>query len=371
VIASSHGHRAEGTDPVQLAQSGAARTLGVAAVQTPAAGSVPSGLERATPLVHRAADQAAELVLLPELMAVRYVFTEEMWESAEPAHGLTVEWLNDTARSLRIWLGTSFLEAEGEDFYNTFVLAGPTGDEAGRVRKQTPAMYEPWVFRGEAGSHVIRTPIGVIGIGICNDNHRSYLPALLQRGGADIVLMPHCWPLPTKSGGAVSERDIARWHEIQSGLAPRYARLLGIPAVFVNKVGPYDSPAPVRWLPASSGMEFPGHATIADSDGAVVGELGDTEGVVTASITLDPTRKVHDTPRTYGSYVYPAGAAGRLVLPPAWLFGRAYALNRERQRQARLVAAREPVSASTPQHPATLSQAGTQPTAGELLGRPR
>ena len=127
------------------------RKVRVAAVQTPAATSVPAVLERATPLVRNAAADAAELVLLPELMAVGYLFTEEMWASAEPTHGLTVEWLKDTARSLRIWLGTSFLEAAGEDFYNTFVLAGPSGTEAGRVRKQTPAMYEPWFFRGETG----------------------------------------------------------------------------------------------------------------------------------------------------------------------------------------------------------------------------
>jgi N-carbamoylputrescine amidase len=319
-----------------------ARTLRVAAAQTPAAENLLSGLDRATPLVAQAATEGAELVLLPELMAVRYIFTDEMWDSGEPAHGTTVEWLKDVARTLRIWLGTSFLEAAGEDFYNTFVLVGPTGDEAGRVRKQTPAMYEPWFFRGETGPHLIRTALGAIGVGICNDNHRSYLPSLLQRGGADLVLMPHCWPIPTRAGGAISQRDIQRWHEIQKGLAPLYAKLLGVPAVFVNKVGPYASPAPLSWLPASTGMALPGHATIADSDGTVKAQLGDSEGVVTASVTLDPSRKVHDAPRTYGSYVYTAGVGGLVVLPPAWLFGRAYSLSAERRRRAREVAAREP-----------------------------
>ena len=202
----------------------------------------------------------------------------------------------------------------------------------------------------------------MIGVGICDDNHRAYLPGLLQRGGADLVLMPHCWPLPTKAGGAVSERDIARWHEIQSGLAPRYARLLGIPAVFVNKVGPYDSPAPVSWLPASKAMTFPGHATIADSDGTVRAELGDQEGVLTASVTLDPDRKVRTRPRTYGSYVYSSGVAGMVVLPPAWLFGRVYALSAERRRRARLVAAREPVSARAVPPGSAAGVAGTVPT---------
>ena len=215
------------------------RALRVAAVQTAAVKSVREGLERATPLVEKAADQGAELVLLPELMAVHYIFTEEIWDSAEPACGATVHWLKESARRLGIWLGTSFLEADGDDFFNTFVLMRPDGEEAGRVRKQTPAMFEPWFFRGESGSHVIDTELGRIGVGICNDNHRSYLPALLQAGGADLVLMPHCWPIWTEPSGAVSQRDIERWHSIQTGLAPLYARLLGIPAVFVNKVGPY------------------------------------------------------------------------------------------------------------------------------------
>ncbi len=183
-----------------------------------------------------------ELILLPELMATHYVFSARMWDSAEPAEGPTVQWLRDSARRLGIWLGTSYLEACSEDFFNTFVLAAPSGAEAGRVRKQTPAMYEPWFFRGQSGPHVIPTELGTIGVGICNDNHRSYLPSVLQQGGADLVLMPHCWPLSVRPTRVVSERDLRRWHEIQTGLAPLYARLLGVPAVFVNKVGPYASP---------------------------------------------------------------------------------------------------------------------------------
>lgn len=336
--AASEAHAPPGPPP-------GARTLRVGAVQTPAAESVSAGLECATPLVRRAANEGAELVLLPELMAVQYVFTEAMWESAEPAHGPTVEWLKDSARTLGIWIGTSFLEAAGQDFYNTFVLVGPSGAEAGRVRKQTPAMFEPWFFRGEGGSHVIRTALGTIGVGICNDSHRSYLPALLQGGGADLVLMPHCWPIPTKAGGLISERDIQRWHKIQMNMAPLYAALLGVPAVFVNKVGPYASPAPLSWLPAVTGMALPGHATIADSDGSVKARLGDAEGVVTASVTLDPARKSREAPRAYGPYVYPAGVSGLLLLPPAWLFGRAYSFSTRRRRRARQVAGREPALA--------------------------
>lgn len=313
------------------------RSLRVAAVQTPAAAGVSAGLERATPLVARAAAAGAQLVLLPELMAVNYVFSSAMWDCAEPKDGSTVEWLRDIALTSHVYLGTSFLEAEGEDFFNTFVLIGPDGMECGRVRKQTPAMYEPWFFRGEAGSHVIRTAVGTIGVGVCNDNHRSYLPSLLQRADVDLVLMPHCWPLPKHAGGAVTDRNIERWHRIQTSLAPLYARTLGVPAVFVNKVGPYATPSPARWLPPSYDMELPGHATIADSDGTVKARMSGVEGAIAATVTLDPARKVHTPPRTFGGYVYPAGMGGVLVLVPAWIGARAYAHSPERRVRARAV----------------------------------
>jgi hypothetical protein len=120
-------------------------------------------------------------------------------------------------------------------------------------------------------------------------------------------------------------------------LAPLYATSLGIPAVFVNKVGPYTPTAPARWLPAGTDMTFPGHATIADSDGSVVAQLLDAEGVLTATVTLDPSRKRSAPPQTFGRFVYPAGPAGLLTLIPAELCGQLYAHSQERRRRARAV----------------------------------
>ncbi|HEY6306055.1 MAG TPA: nitrilase-related carbon-nitrogen hydrolase, partial [Candidatus Angelobacter sp.] len=74
------------------------------------------------------------------------------------------------SRRLHVWLGTSFLEADGADFYDTFVLTTPEGEEAGRVRKQVPAEVEGYFFRGDVGSHVLKTAIGRIGVGICAES---------------------------------------------------------------------------------------------------------------------------------------------------------------------------------------------------------
>lgn len=57
--------------------------------------------------------------------------------------------------------------AHGSDFFNAFVLAGPDGEVAGRACKSNA---EANAFRRGRHQHVIDTPIGPIGIGICAGN---------------------------------------------------------------------------------------------------------------------------------------------------------------------------------------------------------
>jgi predicted amidohydrolase len=64
-----------------------------------------------------------------------YTLTEAIWDTAKPFDGTTTQWLRALAKRLNIYLGTSFIEADDEDFYNTFVLVNPLGQVAGRVRK--------------------------------------------------------------------------------------------------------------------------------------------------------------------------------------------------------------------------------------------
>ena len=67
-------------------------------------------------------------------------------------------------------MGTSFLEAEREHFFNTFVLIKPDGQEAGRVRKQSSALFEFFFVKGHGGPHVLDTEFGKVGVGICYEN---------------------------------------------------------------------------------------------------------------------------------------------------------------------------------------------------------
>jgi len=304
---------------------GKSKTVRVAAVQMESKnGLVQANLEHATSLVEQAARQGAVLILLPEFMPCGYIFTTAIWDGAEPKQGPTVQWLCATSKRLGVWLGTSFLEAEGEDFFNTFVLTTPDGQEAGRVRKQTSAAFEAFFTKGGPGPHVIDTGLGKIGVGICYENQLSYLPRMVCSQSVDLMLMPHSYPKIGQMVFSLKE------------LAPSYARLFGVPAIVCNKSGPFRTGYPcVPFYKSNS--SFPGLSTIADSDGSVKAQLGDEEAVIVGDVALDPERKIPNPPRRYGRWalkgpwfrgsVVVLEAVGRL-----W-----YTLSLERKRKARLV----------------------------------
>lgn len=138
-----------------------ARKLRVAAVQMACElGKTEKNLACAAGFVEHAAASGATLVLLPELMPGGYTLTEAIWDTAEPFDGATTRWMKSLGKRLGVYIGTSFLEVEGEDFYNTFVLANPEGQIAGRVRKNPPASFEAYFFRAGDDHHWIDTPMG-------------------------------------------------------------------------------------------------------------------------------------------------------------------------------------------------------------------
>lgn len=280
-------------------------SLRVATVQLASEnGDVEGNLARATPLCEEAARRGARLVLLPEFMPCGYRFTEEIWDAAEPVEGPTVRWLRRVARRLDLYLGTSFLEADGEDFYNTFVLATPEGDEAGRVRKRRPAAFEAFFTRGHQGPHVLQTALGRIGVGICYENQLAFLPGQLCDEGVELLLMPHSAPALVR--GPLLPRRVAReFTEVLERTPAHYARLLGVPVLYANKCGPWSTPLPLlpgRLLAQDSA--FPGRSCVIDGDGRLLGRLGPEPGVLVGEVSLDPGRRRRPTATPRGHWAF-------------------------------------------------------------------
>jgi N-carbamoylputrescine amidase len=306
----------------------AVKTLRIAAVQMGSReGAILANLEHSEILVEQAARDGAQLVLLPEFMPSGYLWDRRIWQAAELKNGPTAKWLREVSARLKIWLGTSFLETDGKDFFNTFVLTTPVGDEAGRVRKQFPSMGEAFFFKGEPGSHIIQTMLGKIGVGICFDAHTVHVARLMSKQSIDLMLIPHSYSIPAAPTKDVGEADLTRMKNNLREMAPYYSRLLGVPAVSVNKCGPAQAPK-------ADGYIFPGLATIADSDGTTRAQAEGQEGVIVADVLLDSSRKIRAIPRAYGRYIYP-GPAGRVLFEAVEGVGRLwYTFNGDRRRSA-------------------------------------
>jgi hypothetical protein len=219
------------------------------------------------------------------------------------------------------------------------VLAGPRGEIAGRAYKTNA---EANVFRRGRREHVIETPIGRIGIGICADNQFAAQLQLMHDLRVDLVLMPHAWPTPARAAGLVSAADVAGQQRRMVDLPSLYARSLGVPVVFVNQIGPL---APIGGilgrLMNPTIWRLRGQSRIVDSDGALLGALAEQEGILTAAASLDPSRRRYLPQPSYGGWLQPGSALARkLIIPLDILTGRlSYTISPERRVKAQACAA--------------------------------
>ncbi len=327
------------------------KTIRVAAVQVQSClGQTRTNLEHFTPLVEQAAGRGAQLIVFPELAASGYSMSKRIWDAAERRDGPTVRWLQEISLRLGVFIGIGFVEADGEDIFNTYALSAPDGSMAGFVRK---TMAETYCFRCAAGPHVIDTEIGRIGVGICADNLFVANLDRMQENAADILLMPHAAPIPYKTGGLVNEKDIPEARQTMSGMASDRAQRIGLPVVFVNQVG---SRGPEKWAGLFGAAMNPetfrlgGLSTIADPDGKSPGAAGRPERggdrcrCRAGSIPEDLVRS-----KGHGSY------GGGFVTPHPFIFeamcyldaffcGLSYRLSAERRRKAHAVSSNGRVS---------------------------
>ena len=271
------------------------KIMRVAAIQMNCrAGETALNLAHGEEMVASAAEQGAEIVLLPELMPGGYIVTEEIWDVAETINGRSVNWLLKMSRGHGIYAGFSFLEADGVDFYNTFVLAGPDGELVGRVRKNPPASIEAYFYKGGDDRHIIETTFGRIGVGICYENLLYDQMCFLYRENVDLVLSPFAAgrPRPFIPG------DIKRFDKLLINSRAVFAHTLGVPVVVANRVGPLDTDLPANLPHLTS--SFPGLSSIVNYDGTVMAELGE-EGVIVADVQIGHCAERKSRPKRYRS----------------------------------------------------------------------
>ncbi len=271
------------------------KQIKVAAVQMNCLpGAVEQNLAHAQNMVTSAVEQGAALVLLPELMPSGYMATEEIWDSAETIDGRSVNWLLNTASRFKIYLAFSFLEAEGENFYNSFVLASPEGKLLGRVRKNPPASIEAYFYKEGSDKHFIETDLGRIGVGICYENLLYEQMCFLYKENVDMLLSPFA------AGRArpFIPGDTKRFDDMIKKSRAIFAKTLGVPVVMADRVGVLDTDLPGRLPHIKS--SFAGFSSIVDYDGTIKAKLGDEEGVIVADVQVGHCEERKSEPRRFG-----------------------------------------------------------------------
>jgi predicted amidohydrolase len=163
-------------------------------------------------MIEQAADQGAELIVLPELCDSGYVFETraEAFELASTADvSPTIKGWCSVARCRGLYIVGGFCERAGERLYNSAAIIGPDG-LIGIYRKLHLWGAEALYFeRGDLGVPVFTTRIGRIAALICYD---GWFPEAWRIGalqGADIICVPTNWvPMPAQPEGQASMSNI-------------------------------------------------------------------------------------------------------------------------------------------------------------------
>jgi predicted amidohydrolase len=269
-------------------------TVRVAAVQaTPVVLDAEASVAKAIALAERAADDGAQLVVLPETFVSLYPSNawaraassfggldelwERMWASSVDVPGPLVDELAGVCerRGIHLAIGVNEREAQRPgSLYNTLLLLGP-GGLLHRHRKLMPTMQERLFHGVGAGDDLapVQTPLGRIGGLICWENRMPLARWAVYQGG------PQIWVAPTaddSDGWLATMRHVA----IESGAfvvsAPQY-----IPASAFQA----DFPLP---LPEGKDVLGNGGAAIVEPTwgNVIAGPLYGEEGIVVADCDL-------------------------------------------------------------------------------------
>ncbi|SDT28846.1 nitrilase family protein [Pseudomonas prosekii] len=155
-----------------------------------------ANLRNTLDLALQAANDGANLIVLPELSTTGYFFNNRQdafaHSEAVPAGPTVQSWAN-FARQHNVYLVAGLTERDGAQLFNTGVLVGPEGF-IGKYRKAHLWNLEKlWFTPGNTGFPVFDTPIGRIGLLICWDIWFPEVPRILSQQGADIICSLNNW----------------------------------------------------------------------------------------------------------------------------------------------------------------------------------
>lgn len=216
----------------------------------------------------RAADDAVDLIVFPELSLTGYHIFDRLDAVAETVPGRTTEHLGTAAKAASVDVVVGMPVADKDGPKNTAVWIGRDGAVQAIHEKRHLWGDERDAFTSGPEYTIVDTDFGRVGLLICYEVNFPEASLALAREGVDVIVVISAW----------SKRMAADWNT----LLPSRALENGAFLVGCNLVG------------TEAGTTFCGRSMVIGPDGSIVEELDDRPGSLVAKIDRVTLDQEHD-----------------------------------------------------------------------------
>ncbi len=264
------------------------RQVKVAALQFSCSKDVQENINKAEKMVREAADNDANVILLPELFERQYFCQEKRYDYYDYALPLeknpAVNRFKEVAKELGVVIPVSFYERDIDRLFNTVAMIDADGSVLGIYRKthipDDHFYQEKFYFTpGDTSFKVFDTRFGCIGVGICWDQWFPETARCMAVQGAEMLL----YPTAIGSEPILDVDSSGHWRRVMQGHAA--ANL--IPVVAANRIGVETVEPCKENAGQSSSLDFYGCSFIADATGDIIASAKQEETILYGEFDLD------------------------------------------------------------------------------------
>ena len=264
------------------------RQVKVAALQFSCSKDVQENINKAEKMVREAADNGANIILLPELFERQYFCQEKRYDYYDYALPLeknpAVNRFKEVAKELSVVIPVSFYERDIDRLFNTVAMIDADGSVLGIYRKthipDDHFYQEKFYFTpGDTGFKVFDTRFGCIGVGICWDQWFPETARCMAVQGAEMLL----YPTAIGSEPILDVNSSGHWRRVMQGHAAANLMLV----VAANRIGVETVEPCKENAGQSSSLDFYGCSFIADATGDIIASAKQEETILYGEFDLD------------------------------------------------------------------------------------
>lgn len=268
------------------------RQVKVAALQFSCSRDVQENINKAEKMVREAADNDANIILIPELFERQYFCQEKRYDYYDYALPLeknpAVNRFKEVAKELGVVIPVSFYERDIDRLFNTVAMIDADGRVLGIYRKthipDDHFYQEKFYFTpGDTGYKVFDTRFGCIGVGICWDQWFPETARCMAVQGAEMLL----YPTAIGSEPILDVDSSSHWRRVMQGHAA--ANLM--PVVAANRIGVETVEPCKENAGQSSSLDFYGCSFIADATGDIIASAKQEETILYGEFDLDALKE--------------------------------------------------------------------------------